>query len=252
MMEHFVTKELDSGSNQEFGEGKENMDLTWGIGTFSPETSTFFDIGNVLGLGSFGWVQSAIYKATGTEVAIKSQIESFSSEAIGKEFEALRSLERHPNVISLHMVMKDEENELVCFVLDLMDFSVEDTVNRMASEGLRLAENEVKVIWLQCLRGLRHIHTAGLLHCDLGARNILIDRNGTVKIWDFSLAVQEEESVLHSKREDLLDLSVLFVYVVTQETVNDLGGLENKVSPAGVELVEEMFFGEVTAQRALN
>ncbi|XP_076034539.1 mitogen-activated protein kinase 15-like [Oratosquilla oratoria] len=248
-MEHFATKKLE---DQEFGKEEEGMEVSWGIATFSPQILTSFEIGNVLGLGSFGWVHSAVYKATGTKVAIKSQIESFSAEAIGNELEALRSLASHPNVIRLYMVMRDEENELVSFVLDLMDLSLEDAVNRMTSQGLRFMENEVKSIWLQCLRGLRHIHTAGLVHCDLGARNILIDRNGTVKISDFSLAVREEESVLYSKREDLLDLSVVLVYVVTQETVDDLGGLENKVSPAGVELVEELFFGEVTAERALT
>ncbi|XP_076047663.1 mitogen-activated protein kinase 15-like [Oratosquilla oratoria] len=249
-MEHFDRnhfEDIDSGRGK-----PEEMEVSWGIGTFSPEVLNHFHIGNVLGLGSFGWVHSAVYKATGTKVAIKSQMESFCAEEIGKEFEALRSLASHPNVIRMHMVMRDEESEQVSFVLDLMDLSLEDAVNRMTSQGLRFLENEVKSIWLQCLRGLRHIHTAGFLHCDLGARNILVDRTGTVKIADFSLAVRQEESVLHSKREDLLDLSVVFVYIVTQETVSDLGGLENKVSSAGVELVEEMFFGEVTAQRALS
>ncbi|XP_076034511.1 cyclin-dependent kinase 11.2-like [Oratosquilla oratoria] len=148
--------------------------------------------------------------------------------------------------------MTDEENELVCFVIDLMDLSLEDAVNRMASQGVRFVENEVKSIWLQCLRGLRHIHTAGLLHCHLEARNILISRTDTVKVSDLSLALREEESVLNSRREDLLNLSVVFVFIVTQLTFDDLGVLENKVSSAGVELVEEMFFGEITAQRALT
>ncbi|XP_076041956.1 cyclin-dependent kinase 11.2-like [Oratosquilla oratoria] len=195
--------------------------------------------------------EDAVFKSTGEEVAIKTQIEEISEEAIEKEIEALTTLGKHTNVITLHGVMKDVENKQVYFVIDLMDLSLEETLNRMTSLGVRFREDEVKSVWLQCLRGLRHIHMAGLVHGDLAARNVLLSRTGIVKISDFGMAVRGDGEVDSTQRDDLVDLSVVFVYTVTQEVVEDLQGLENRVSSAGVELVEDMFYGEVSTHEAL-
>ncbi|XP_076053685.1 uncharacterized protein LOC143032685 [Oratosquilla oratoria] len=234
-----------------FGEEEEAMDVAWVIGPFSHELCALFEIGPRLGSGAFGWVHSAVFKSTGEEVDIKTQIEEISEEGIEKEIEALTTLGNHTNVISLHGVMKDLENKQVHFVIDLMDLSLEETLNRMTSLGVRFREDEVKSVWLQCLRGLRRIHMAGLVHGDLAARNILLSRTGIVKISDFGMAVRGDQVVDSTQRDDLVDLSVVFVYSGTQELVEDLQGLENRVSFAGVELVEDMFFGEVSTREAL-
>lgn len=40
----------------------------------------------------------------------------------------------------------------------------------------------------QLLSGLQHCHERGILHRDIKASNLLIDKNGTLKIADFGLA----------------------------------------------------------------
>ncbi|XP_076043678.1 cyclin-dependent kinase 9-like [Oratosquilla oratoria] len=190
-MEH----EEDFEEFEAFGEKEEAMDASWVIGPFCPELRASFEIGPLLGSGAFGWVHSAVFKSTGEKVAIKTQIEEISEEAIEKEIEALTTLGKHTNVISLHGVMKDVENMQVHLVIDLMDLSLEETLNRMTSLRVRFREDEVKSIWLQCLRGLRHIHMAGLVHGDLAARNVLLSRTGIVKISDFGMAVRGDEVV---------------------------------------------------------
>ncbi|XP_076046910.1 uncharacterized protein LOC143028534 [Oratosquilla oratoria] len=133
------------------GEEQEAMEVQWVIGPFSSELCAIFEIEALLGSGAFGWVHSAVSRSTGEKVAIKTQIKELCSEAINRELDALRTLRNHPNVISLHGVIEDLQNEQVHFILELMDLSLEETTNRMTSHGLRFREDEIKSIWLQCL-----------------------------------------------------------------------------------------------------
>ena len=51
-----------------------------------------------------------------------------------------------------------------------------------------LNEEDIKGIMLQILTGLAEIHNNGILHRDLAPSNILIDRDGIIKIADFGLS----------------------------------------------------------------
>ena len=44
----------------------------------------------------------------------------------------------------------------------------------------------------QLLSGLQHCHEKGIMHRDIKASNLLIDRNGVLKIADFGLATSIE------------------------------------------------------------
>ena len=47
---------------------------------------------------------------------------------------------------------------------------------------------QIKSYMKQLLSGLQHCHERGILHRDIKGSNLLIDRNGVLKIADFSLA----------------------------------------------------------------
>lgn len=53
---------------------------------------------------------------------------------------------------------------------------------------LRMCGFQVKCYMQQLLAGLEHCHERGILHRDIKASNILIDRKGVLKIADFGLA----------------------------------------------------------------
>ncbi|KAL0342919.1 UNVERIFIED_CONTAM: putative serine/threonine-protein kinase [Sesamum angustifolium] len=52
----------------------------------------------------------------------------------------------------------------------------------------KLTEPQVKSYMQQLLSGLQHCHERGILHRDIKASNLLIDKNGVLKIADFGLA----------------------------------------------------------------
>ncbi|XP_076049718.1 cell division control protein 2 homolog 3-like [Oratosquilla oratoria] len=231
------------------GEGGQVEDVS---GQFSSShLKEYFEIGHRLGSGFFGSVHRAVRRSTGEAVAIKCQLKDVSSKAADTEMNALITIGRHPNVISLKEVITEAEDEYIYFVLEMMDLNLEKAVKRMGGQGLFFSEGELKSVWRQCLNGLYHIHRMGIIHCDLAARNILLDRTGAVKITDFGLALPRENKCF-SVKDDLFDLSVVFIFSVAQEDVDDLYVLNGKLSSTGVELVEQLYNGDNTLRKAIK
>ena len=74
----------------------------------------------------------------------------------------------------------------MCIVFELLSINLYEFLQRVDLRGLNLTI--IKRIALQLLKGLRHIHSLGVIHCDLKPENIFLDENNTVKIGDFGLA----------------------------------------------------------------
>lgn len=51
-----------------------------------------------------------------------------------------------------------------------------------------LQEKEIRVIVAQIIEGLLYIHSKGIIYGDLKAENVLIAKNGTIKLCDFNLS----------------------------------------------------------------
>lgn len=54
--------------------------------------------------------------------------------------------------------------------------------------GINFSEAQVKCYMQQLLSGLDYCHSHGVLHRDLKGSNLLVDKNGILKIEDFGLA----------------------------------------------------------------
>eukprot|EP00201_Polytomella_parva_P020483 CAMPEP_0175042402 /NCGR_PEP_ID=MMETSP0052_2-20121109/2546_1 /TAXON_ID=51329 ORGANISM="Polytomella parva, Strain SAG 63-3" /NCGR_SAMPLE_ID=MMETSP0052_2 /ASSEMBLY_ACC=CAM_ASM_000194 /LENGTH=312 /DNA_ID=CAMNT_0016305215 /DNA_START=99 /DNA_END=1033 /DNA_ORIENTATION=+ len=70
----------------------------------------------------------------------------------------------------------------------VFDYAEYDLSGLMKEQCCKFTEPQLKCLLLQILTGLAYCHGEGVLHRDLKAANILIDRNGVVKIADFGLA----------------------------------------------------------------
>lgn len=88
---------------------------------------------------------------------------------------------RHPNLIRLREVAIWHDDIWMC--MDLMRCSV---FSVLCQRGI--PENLTVYITCQTLKALIYLHSAGYLHRDIKCENLLLGRDGQVKLADFGLS----------------------------------------------------------------
>ncbi|CAG7981208.1 unnamed protein product [Penicillium salamii] len=158
------------------------------------------------GFGAYGIVCSLKDNLTSETVAIKKIPGPFRSEEAAKrtfrEVKLLRHLE-HDNVISLRDIFVSPRDDIY-LVTDLMSTDLAHIISMKPID-----DEFVKYIFYQIMvcyqrnqeswgstsltfhaiqRGLKYIHSAGVVHRDLKPSNVLVDENCDIKLCDFGLA----------------------------------------------------------------
>lgn len=162
----------------------------------------------VKGKGSYGIVGAYKDKKTNTKVAIKRmhKIEdSIDARRMIREIRILHNF-RHGNIIELKRVIyNNNPKELfgdIYLVTDLMDVDLSHLIKKNREE---LTDDHIQFIVYQIFRGLKFLHTRGVIHRDIKPSNILADENCDIRLCDFGFA-----------REENMDLNAMTEYVVTR------------------------------------
>ncbi|KAL2833091.1 kinase-like domain-containing protein [Aspergillus pseudoustus] len=154
------------------------------FGTTFEITSRYTDLQPV-GMGAFGLVCSARDQLTAQPVAVKKIMKPFSTPVLSKrtyrELKLLKHL-RHENIISLSDIFISPLEDIY-FVTELLGT---DLHRLLTSRPLE--KQFIQYFLYQILRGLKYVHSAGVVHRDLKPSNILINENCDLKICDFGLA----------------------------------------------------------------
>eukprot|EP01024_Parvocaulis_polyphysoides_P050748 TRINITY_DN4953_c0_g2_i1.p1 TRINITY_DN4953_c0_g2~~TRINITY_DN4953_c0_g2_i1.p1 ORF type:complete len:417 (+),score=50.63 TRINITY_DN4953_c0_g2_i1:129-1379(+) len=154
------------------------------------ECPGYYEPVKAVGKGAYGVVCSAVDVRTNIKVAIKKICKAFKdkleAKRIIREIRLLKSLE-HENVIKLlDMIPPIDINkfENVYLVYELMDTDLHQIIKSKQP----LSDEHIQYFIYQILRGLKYIHSAGVLHRDLKPSNILVNSNCDIRICDFGLA----------------------------------------------------------------
>lgn len=146
-----------------------------------------------LGAGGMGEVYLAEDLKLGRKVAIKILSEEFTTNRdrvsrFEQEASAASGL-NHPNILTIHEVGHDSGKHFIATEY------IDGITLRNKMSGSALEPREVLEIAIQVASALEEAHTAGIVHRDIKPDNIMIRRNGYVKVLDFGLAKLIEERV---------------------------------------------------------
>ncbi len=146
-----------------------------------------FEITGVLGEGAMGTVYLAHDPQIERPVAIKTlRLEAGGEQAqeIANRFQKEAKLAgrlQHPNIVTIYEAGRDQGVDFIA-----MEFIDGEPLNRMLSKTDFSLPQRVEVV-RQVALALEHAHERGVLHRDIKPGNILITREGRVKVADFGI-----------------------------------------------------------------
>ncbi|XP_052877613.1 serine/threonine-protein kinase EDR1-like [Gossypium arboreum] len=156
------------------------------------------DIGERIGLGSYGEVYHADWN--GTEVAVKKFLDQdFSGAALAefkREVRIMRRL-RHPNVVLFMGAVTRPPNLSI-----ITEFLPRGSLYKILHRPHPQIDEKRRIkMALDVARGMNCLHTSipTIVHRDLKSPNLLVDKNWTVKVADFGLSRLKHNTFLSSK-----------------------------------------------------
>ncbi|PSS17684.1 CBL-interacting protein kinase [Actinidia chinensis var. chinensis] len=176
-----------------------------------------YELGRLLGQGTFAKVYHARNLKTGRSVAIK-MIDKEKVFKVGmidqiKREISVMKLVIHPNIVQLYEVMANKSK--IYFVMEYVKGG--ELFNKVAKGKLK--EDVARKYFQQLISAVDFCHSRGVYHRDLKPENLLLDENGNLKVSDFGLSALTE-----SKHQDgLLHTTCGTPAYVAPEVINRKG-----------------------------
>ena len=100
----------------------------------------------------------------------------------------------HPNIVSVYDVSRGSDLEYI--VMELIDgITLKQYMERRGQLNWREALHFIT----QIMRGLSHAHSRGIIHRDIKPHNIMVLRDGSVKVADFGIACLSTQQTMNTK-----------------------------------------------------
>ncbi len=152
-----------------------------------PVLSSRYRLVRLIGQGGSGVVHEALDLVLNRTVAVK-----LLSESIGDNLSRIEDFLReartaailnHPNIVTIHDTGQSGPKYFI-----VMEYVDGESLKNLLETRSTLPLSEILNLAKQTCLGLDYAHRKGILHRDIKPGNILVDREGVVKITDFGLA----------------------------------------------------------------
>ena len=146
-----------------------------------------YEILELIGTGGMAVVYKARCHRLNRLVAVKILKDDFSKEEefrrrFHAEGEAVASLS-HPNIVQVYDVSSSENANFI--VMELIDGI---TLKQYLAKRGTLNWKETLHFAMQIAKALEHAHGRGIVHRDIKPHNVMVLKNGSVKVTDFGIA----------------------------------------------------------------
>ena len=190
-----------------------------------------YEILEVIGTGGMAVVFKARCHRLNRLVAIKMLKKDLSEDAefrrrFHDESQAVAMLS-HPNIMAVYDVSRGGDMDYI--VMELIDGI---TLKQYMERRGRLNWPEALHFITQIMKGLSHAHSRGIIHRDIKPQNIMILRDGTVKVTDFGIACLSNGS--NASNEAIGSVH----YISPEQAKGDYTDNRSDIYSAGVVLYE--------------
>ena len=146
-----------------------------------------YEILEVIGMGGMAVVYKARCHRLNRLVAIKVLKDEYSQDAefrrrFHAESQAVAMLS-HPNIVSVYDVSHSSNSDYI--VMELIEGI---TLKQYLEQKIQLGWREALHFATQIAKALEHAHSRGIIHRDIKPHNIMILKDGSVKVADFGIA----------------------------------------------------------------
>ena len=210
-----------------------------------------YEIVEVIGAGGMAVVYKAIDQRLNRFVAVKILRDELARD---EEFRARFQIEAqavamlsHPNIVSVYDVSHTAGVEYI--VMELIEGV---TLKQYMQKKGALSWKEAAHFSTQIAKALEHAHSKGIVHRDIKPQNIMILRDGTIKVADFGIAA------LESAQEQRSDQTVGSVhYIAPEQARGETPDTRSDIYSLGVVMYEMLtgqmpYDGETAEQIALK
>ncbi|MGN0269441.1 MAG: Stk1 family PASTA domain-containing Ser/Thr kinase [Candidatus Weimeria sp.] len=156
-----------------------------------------YEIIEKIGSGGMSDIYRAKDHSLGRDVAIKVLKSDFAQDSsfvtkFRAEAQSAAALE-HPNIVNIYDV--GSEDGLYYIVMEYIEGI---TLKQYIAKKGRLGYNEALSIAIQMARGIEAAHNKGIVHQDIKPQNIIISKEGKVKVTDFGIARAANSNTIHA------------------------------------------------------
>ncbi|KAJ6856337.1 hypothetical protein NC651_038062 [Populus alba x Populus x berolinensis] len=150
-----------------------------------------YEMGRLLGKGTFAKVYYGKHLVTGDSVAIKViNTDRVKKEGMMEQIQteiSVMHLVRHPNIVELKEVMATKTK-----IFFIMEYVRGGELFARVAKG-RLKEEVARKYFQQLISAIDYCHSRGVYHRDLKPENMLLDEDENLKISDFGLSALPEQ-----------------------------------------------------------
>lgn len=161
--------------------------VSWRIGK---QLDNRYEIKDIAGVGGMAVVYKAFDDKLKRNVAIKVLQDDVAMDAESRrrfrtEYQAVAMLS-HPNIRAVYDVVSSGDTEYI-----VMEFVDGINLKQYLKKKSVLSWKEALHFATQIARALSHAHSKGIIHMDIKPQNIMLPKDGTVKVADFGIAMVE-------------------------------------------------------------
>lgn len=140
-----------------------------------------------IGVGGMADVFKGEDTLLGRPVAVKILHSNFAGDddfvaRFKREAQAAGKLS-HPNIVSMYDVGFDQGYHYI-----VMEYIEGETLKEYITRHERISIDNAVKFTIAIAEGLEHAHAMGIVHCDIKPHNVLITKQGRIKVTDFGIA----------------------------------------------------------------